>query len=66
MPSPNKILGTVFCDAEGFILIEYLEPGKTNTSCHVHTSKFRRALRDKHCGRKVILQHNNARLHTAR
>jgi hypothetical protein len=48
-------------------LIEFLEPGKTiNAARYVQTLiKLRRALCDKHPGRKVILQHDNARLHTA-
>jgi len=68
MPSAKKIMDTVFCDAEGCILIEFLEPGKTiNTARYVQTLlKLRRALRDKRPGRKVILQHDNAWPHTAR
>ena len=68
MPTAKKIMGTVCWDAEGCILIEFLEPGKTiNAARYVQTLlKLRRALRDKRPGRKVILQHNNARLHTAR
>ena len=67
MPSAKNIMGTVFWDAEGSILIEFLEPGKTiNASYYVQTlRKLCRALRDKRPGRKVILQHNNARPHTA-
>ena len=68
MPSAKKIMGTVFWDTEGCILIEFLEPGKTISAAHyVHTIlKLRRALRDKRPGRKVILQHDNALSHTAR
>jgi hypothetical protein len=68
MPSAKKIMGTIFCDAERYILIECLEPGKTiNVARYVQTLlKLRRALRDKRPGRKVILQHDNARPHTAR
>ena len=68
MASAKKIMGTVFWDSEGCILIEFLEPGTTiNASHYVQTlSKLRRALRDKRPGRKVILQHDNARPHTAR
>jgi hypothetical protein len=48
-------------------LIEFLEPGKTINAAHyVETlHKLYRALRDKRPGRKVILQHDNARPHTA-
>jgi len=68
MPSAKKIMGTVCWHAEGCILIEFLEPGKTiNAARYVQTLlKLRRALRDKCPGRKVILQHNNSRPHTAR
>jgi len=68
LPSAKKIMDTVFWDAEGCILIEFLEPGKTiNTAHYVQTLlKLRRALRDKRPGRKVILQHDNAWPHTAR
>jgi hypothetical protein len=34
MPSAKKIIGTVFCGAEGSILIEFLEPGKTINAAH--------------------------------
>ena len=38
MPSAKKIMGTVFWDAEGCILIEFLEPGKTiNPARYVQT-----------------------------
>ena len=68
MPSAKKIMGTFFWDAEGCILIEFLEPGKTiNAARYVQTLlMLRRALRDKQPGRKVILQHDNVRPHTAR
>jgi len=67
MPSAKKIMGTVFWDTEGCILIEFLEPGKTiNAARYVQTLlKLHRAWRDKHPGKKVILQHNNARPHNA-
>ena len=68
MPSAKKIMGTVFWDAEGCILIEFLEHGKTiSAASYVQTLiKLRCAMHDKHRGRKVILQHNNTRPHTAR
>jgi len=67
MPSAKKIMGTVFWDKEGCILIEFLEPGKTINAAHyVQTLlKLYRALRDKRPRRKVILQHSNTRPHTA-
>jgi hypothetical protein len=47
-------------------LIEFLEPGTTINAAHYVQSllKLCRALRDERPGRKVILQHNNARPHT--
>ena len=67
MPSVKKIMGTVFWEAEECNLIEFLEPGKTiNAARFVQTLlKIRRALHDKRPRRKVILQHDNARPHTA-
>ena len=66
MPSAKKIMDTIFWDAKGCILIEFLEPGKTiNAARYLQTLlKLRRALRYKCPGRKVILQHDNARPHT--
>jgi hypothetical protein len=67
MPSAQKIMGTIFWDAESYILIEFLETGKNiNAARYVQTLlKLHRALRDKRPGRKVILQHDNAQPHTA-
>ena len=50
-------MDTVFWNAEGCILIEFLEPGKTTNAAHyVQTIlKLRRALHDKRPGRKVIM-----------
>ena len=63
MPSAKKIMGTIFWDAEGCILIEFLELGKTiNASHYVQTlSKLRHALRAKRPERKVTLQRNKVR-----
>jgi len=61
------VMGTVFWDAEGLILAEFLEPGQTITAAHyVQTlHKLRCALRDKRPGRNIIL-HDNARPHAVR
>jgi len=52
VPSAAKVMGTVFWDAEGLILAEFLEPVQTITAArYVQTlHKLRRALRDKHPG----------------
>ena len=67
MPLAKKIMGTVFWDAEGCILIEFLEHGKTINAAHyVQTLlKLRRSLRNERPGRMVILQHDEAWRHTA-
>ncbi|KAJ9598788.1 hypothetical protein L9F63_026674, partial [Diploptera punctata] len=66
--SVAKVMGSVFWDAQGCILVEFLEPGQTiNAARYIQTLvKLRRALHDKCPGRKIILQHDNARPHTAR
>jgi len=68
VPSAAKVMGTVFCDAEGLILAEFLERGQTITAArYVQTlHKLRRALRDKRPGRNIIILHDNARPHAAR
>ena len=67
VPSAAKVTGTVFWDAEGLILAEFLERGQTITAArYVQTlHKLRRALHDKRPGRNFIL-HDNARPHAAR
>jgi hypothetical protein len=67
VPSASKIVGTVFLDAEVCILFEYLPPGETiNAARYVEAlKKLRRALRDKRPAKNIILQHDNARPHTA-
>ena len=66
--SVGKVMGSVFWDAQGCLLVEFLEPGQTiNAARYIQTLvKLHRALRNKRPGRKVILQHDNARPHTAR
>ena len=60
--------GHVFWDAQGCLLVEFLEPGQTiNAARYIQTLvKLSRALCDKCPGRKVILQHDNLCPHTAR
>ena len=61
-------MGTVFWDAEGLILAEFLEPGQTITAArYIQTlHKLRPALCDKRPGRNYIILHDNARPHPAR
>ena len=67
VPSAAKVMGTVFWDAEGLILAEFLERGQTITAAgYVQTlHKLCRALRDKRPGRNIIILHDNARPHAA-
>ena len=60
--------GTVFWDAQGLILAEFLEPRQNSTAArYVQTlHKLRRALRDKRPRRNIIILHDNARPHAAR
>ncbi|PNF18003.1 hypothetical protein B7P43_G13308 [Cryptotermes secundus] len=68
VPSAAKVMGTVFWDAERFILAEFLEPGQTtNAAGYVQTlHNFCHALCDKRLGRNIIILHDNARPHAAR
>jgi transposase len=61
-------MGTVFWDAEGLILAEFLEPGQTITAArYVQTlHKLSRALHNKRPGRNIIILHDNAHPHAAR
>ena len=63
VPSAAKVMGTLFWDAEGLILAEFLDPGQTITAAlYVQTlHKLRRALRDKRPGRNINILHYNAR-----
>jgi len=60
-------MGTVFWDAEGLILAEFLKPGQTITAArYVQTlHKLRRELRDRSLGLIIIL-HDNTRPHATR
>jgi hypothetical protein len=68
-PSARKVMGTVFWNSEGCKLVDFLEKGETISAArYVQTpNKLRRAVREKRPKKKtVILQHDNARPHTAR
>jgi len=68
VPSAAMVMGTVFWDAEGLILAEFLEPGQIITAArYVQTlHKLRRALRNKRPGQNIIILHDNTRPHAAR
>jgi histone-lysine N-methyltransferase SETMAR len=59
VPSACKIMGTVLWDSEGCILVDFLEKGET-----IIAARYVREKRPKK--KTVILQHDNARPHTAR
>jgi histone-lysine N-methyltransferase SETMAR len=69
VPSASKVMGAVFWDSEGCKLVDFLGKGDTISAARYvqKLKKLRRALREK-CPKKktVILQHENARPHTAR
>ena len=68
MPSAAKVMGTVFWDAEGLILAEFLERGQTITALRYAQAlqKLRRALRNIRPGRNINILHDNARPYAAR
>jgi len=68
VPSALKVMGTVFWNAEGLILAEFLEPGQTITAArYVQTlHKLNRALRDKRLRRNIIILHDNTCPHATR
>ncbi len=68
--SANKIMVTVFWDAEGVLLIEYHSKGRiVNQQTYQATfKKLRAAIRQLHSGLqddKIFLTHDNARQHMA-
>jgi len=66
--SAAKVMSTVFWDAEGLILAEFLEPGQTITAAHyVQTlQKLRRAFHDQCPRRNITILHDNAHPHAPR
>ena len=64
LPSAGKVLLSVFWDAQGVIMVDYLQRGATITGLYyadlIH--KLRDAIKDKRCGklrRKVLLHQDN-------
>lgn len=69
--SARKVMATVFWDAQGILLVEFMERGTTITSAvYCETmKKLRRAIQNKRRGlltSGVVLLHDNARPHSAR
>lgn len=70
-PSVGKVMVTVFWDCEGLIEISYLPPGQTiNADYYIaQLDHLHQALKSERPGklhRRILLQHDNARPHTAR
>ena len=68
VPSAGKVMVTVFWDAHGVLLVDFLPKGETiNSSRYQDTlTKLARAIRRKRSNRhNVVLHHDNARPHTA-
>ena len=69
MPSAGKILLTFLGDSQRVYMTEFLEAGKTvNSARYIETIKNlrRRVCRVKRSTSRILLLHDNARLHTAR
>ena len=69
MPSAGKILLTVFWDSQRVYMTEFLEVGNTvNSARYIETTKNlrRRVCRVRGSTSRILLLHDNARLHTAR
>ena len=70
VPSAGKVMATVFWDAKGIILIDYLEKGKTITGVYYASllSKLNDEIKNKrpHLARKkVLFHHDNAPAHSS-
>lgn len=69
-PSAGKVLLTVFWDAQGVLLLDFLEDGTINANRYCDTlSKLKKAIRKKRPGlltSGVLLLDDNARPHSAR
>ena len=68
--SAGKVMVTVFFDAQGVILLDYLEQGKTVTGARYDDAltSLREAIKDKRRGKLakgIIFHHDNAPAHTS-
>jgi hypothetical protein len=61
-------MATVLWDTDGFIHMDFLEPGTTiNSECYIGTLKhFERLRRVWKHKKNILLQHDHARPHTSR
>lgn len=68
VPSANKVMLTLFWDAKGVLLTDYLEKGATiNSERYIKTLRAlrKRWLRIRPCNGRTLLHHDNARPHTS-
>ena len=64
----QKVMCSVFWDAQGIILLDFLKPGATvNSECYIKTLiKLKARIAFTRSGKKTFfLQHNNARPHAS-
>ena len=70
-PSAGKVMASVFWDAQGVIMLDFPAKKSTITGAYYANSldQLRTAIREKHRGKLskgVLLQQNNARVHTCK
>lgn len=69
-PSAGKVLATIFWDAEGILMIDYMPPKTTITGIYYAEvlRKLKKAIREKRprkVRKKILLLHDNAPVHKA-
>ena len=66
----TKVVAPVFCNGQGVIHIDYLNPGETVTTRYITAlSNLQQALRHRRCGkltRGILFHHDNAPTHRSR
>ena len=70
-PSAGKVMATVFWDAQGFIMLDFLSRKSTITGAHYANllDQLRTAIREKRRGKLskgILLQQDNARVYTCK
>lgn len=71
VPSAGKVMASVFWDAKGILLIDYLEKGRTITGEYYASllDRLKAAITEKRPGmakKKVLFHHDNAPVHSSR
>ena len=68
-PSAGKVMATVFWDAKGVIMLDFLPKRSTITGVYYALDQLRTAIHEKHwskLSKGVLLQQDNARVHTCK